>query len=114
MPPGYGYAPAPVRPSRKRKERIGIPLVVIGFVLGGVGLLLIGVGSSEWVNAELGTLGSLGGGGSAATQALFGGLNASFLGVDVSGAGVVVGGIGAGINVFARFDQEMEFGRTFR
>lgn len=102
-PPPY---PMP-RYGRRRKEKIGIPLFMAGFVVVGVGILLMGLGLGGIFNTLFGFVG----GGTSAIQAENGYINETFDGLDVVGAGVMVIGIGAGITAFARFDQNEELGQ---
>lgn len=108
-PPGYGMQAPPVAyapPARKRREKIGIPIFIVGFALLGIGILLIGVGFGDLENISFSGLS-----GSSENQASHNDLNLTFIGIDLMGAGVIVIGIGVGLNVAARFSQNDELGR---
>lgn len=115
-PGPYGPGPAGPSPSypmprygRRRKEKIGIPLFMAGFVVAGVGILLVGLGVGGVFNTLLNPY-SLSGG-RAAAQVENGYINETFYGIDLVGVGVMIIGVGAGINAAARFDQNQELGQ---
>lgn len=106
------------RRRRGGKQRIGIPLLIAGFVILGVGVLFIGVFYSSYVWTLEQEEGLVSGPSSGNADTLLhqstNDLNLTYAGIDLVGVGVVALGMASGLNAMARFEQSEELGLPLR